>query len=507
MTASRNSGLLLHPSSLPGGHGIGDLGPAAREFVAQLALAGQSLWQILPLAPTSAGNSPYSALSTFAGNPLLISFDDLRDEGLADAEILSRLPADVPGHVNFGEVITGKLAALDTVCAAILRRSTDDDLLSDFELFCARHDRDWLDEYALFMVLKAQHGGRAWSDWTLPYASREPMALAQARQTLDNDIRRIKVQQFLFFRQWQRLRQHAHANGVRIVGDMPIFVAGDSADVWSRRDLFELDAAGRATLVAGVPPDYFSATGQLWGNPLYRWSAHDAEGFAWWKLRMAKTLEQVDLVRIDHFRGFESYWEIPAGELTAERGRWVEAPGRALFQALRDAFGTLPVIAEDLGTIDHKVEELRDHFDFPGMRVLPFEWGEEFQPERSDSSRHSENRVFYTGTHDNDTIIGWLNSLGGPDSERGQRILAFLHSDRSAPHWGFIRYAYETNARSVIVPVQDVLGLGSEARMNTPGLAEGNWAWRLRPDQLTADDLQRLRQMTADTGRLAGRAV
>lgn len=307
MTFARSSGILLHPSSLSGGHGIGDLGPAARQFLDQLADAGQSWWQILPLSPTSAGNSPYSALSTFAGNPLLISFDDLVAEGLADAAILDRLPANREHGVDFGEVITGKLAALDEVCAAFLRRGGDDDLWGDFELFRARHEADWLDDYALFVALKNRHGGRAWQDWNALYVVRDTIGLAEARHSLGAEIRRIKVQQFLFFRQWDRLRKHASARGVKIIGDIPIFVAGDSADVWSRPHLFELDPAGRPTRVAGVPPDYFSATGQLWGNPLYRWDTHQAEGFAWWHLRMAKTLEMVDLVRIDHFRGFESY--------------------------------------------------------------------------------------------------------------------------------------------------------------------------------------------------------
>lgn len=502
MNDARASGLLLHPTSLPGGHGIGDLGPAARAFVDRLADAGQTLWQILPLAPTSAGNSPYSALSTFAGNPLLISFDDLVAEGLADGTLVAGLPAHNGDRVDFAEVIPRKLAALNEVCASFLRRPADDELWSDFELFRAKHEADWLEEYALYTALKQRHRDKPWWEWNVPYATREPIALAEARHTLGGEVRRIKVQQFLFFRQWEALRAHAHARGVRIVGDIPIFVAGDSADVWSRRDLFELDAAGRPTVVAGVPPDYFSATGQLWGNPLYRWDAHRAEGFAWWHKRLAKTLELVDLVRVDHFRGFESYWEIPAGEPTAVNGRWVKAPGFELFQSIRDRFGELPIIAEDLGVITEEVEHLRDHFALPGMRVLPFEWGEDFHPERSDSGRHPENRVFYTGTHDNDTILGWFASLGGADSEVGRRILAHLGSDGMAPHWDFIRYALATNARLVVVPVQDVLGLGSEARMNTPGLADGNWGWRLLPGQFGEAEAARLRTLTEATHRV-----
>ncbi|MFM2045506.1 MAG: 4-alpha-glucanotransferase [Pseudomonadota bacterium] len=502
MSLPRSSGVLLHPTSLPGGHGIGDLGPEARRFVDQLADAGQSWWQILPLAPTSAGNSPYSALSTFAGNPLLISFDDLIAEGLADPAIVAQLPANGTGEVDFGAVLSAKLTALDTVCADFLRRSPEDELWADFELFRARHEADWLDDYALFVALKDRHRGRAWQDWNALYVVRDPIGLSEARHSLGGEIRRIKVQQFLFFRQWERLRAHAHARGIKIIGDIPIFVAGDSADVWSKPHLFELDHSGRPTLVAGVPPDYFSATGQLWGNPLYRWQAHKDEGFAWWQMRMAKTLEMVDLVRIDHFRGFESYWEIPAGEETAINGRWVPAPGYELFQALRDRFGDVPVIAEDLGIITPEVERLRDHFGFPGMRVLPFEWGEDFQPHRSESHRHPENRVFYTGTHDNDTIIGWWRSVGGEGSEIGRAMLDYLHSNRSAPHWDFIRYGLETNAAVAVVPVQDILGLGSESRMNVPGKADGNWGWRLQPGQFDHHAVQGLRALTERTGRL-----
>ncbi|WP_119678084.1 4-alpha-glucanotransferase [Indioceanicola profundi] len=506
MNLERASGILLHPTCLPGGHGIGDLGPAARHFVDQLAEAGQSWWQILPLGPTSAGNSPYSALSTFAGNPLLISFDDLIAEGLADSAIQYRLPQNRANGVDYGDVVSAKLAALDEVCANFLRRDGSDELWADFDLFRARHEADWLDDYALFIALKDRHRGRPWQEWNALYVMRDPMGLSEARHSLGMEIRRIKVQQFLFFRQWERLRAHAHSKGVRIIGDIPIFVAGDSADVWSKPHLFELDNTGRPTLVAGVPPDYFSATGQLWGNPLYRWDAHRAEGFAWWQLRMAKTLEMVDLVRVDHFRGFEAYWEIPAGQETAINGRWVPAPGYELFQSLRDRFGDVPVIAEDLGIITDEVERLRDHFGFPGMRVLPFEWGEDFHPERSDSSRHPENRIFYTGTHDNDTILGWFRHVGGVDSDTGRAMLDFLHSNHTAVHWDFIRYAMETNARLAVVPVQDVLGLGTEARMNIPGVADGNWAWRLQPGQFDHHAVEGLRALTERTSRLPGQS-
>ncbi|WP_202795570.1 4-alpha-glucanotransferase [Rhodospirillum centenum] len=502
MTDARASGLLLHPTSLPGGHGIGDLGPEARRFVDWLAAAGQTFWQILPLAPTSAGNSPYSALSTFAGNPLLVSLEDLVEEGLAPPSVLEDLPGNGE-HVDYGAVIERKLAALDTVCAAFLKRPSDDELWVDYDLFRARHEADWLDEYALYTALKARHKGRAWTEWNALYVTRNPIGLGEARHTLGFEVRKVKVQQFLFFRQWQRLHDHARARGIRIIGDMPIFVAADSADVWSRPELFELDTAGCPTVVAGVPPDYFSATGQLWGNPLYRWDAHRAENFGWWQKRLAKTMEQVDLIRIDHFRGFDACWQVKAGEETAIHGQWVPVPGYELFQSLTERFGDMPVIAEDLGIITPEVERLRDHFGFPGMRVLPFEWGEDFHPEAYDPDRFPRNRVFYTGTHDNDTILGWFRSIGGEHSRPGRAMLDYMGSDGREPHWDFLRFALGTNARIAMAPVQDVLGLGTEARMNLPGQADGNWTWRLRPGQLTDGLAERLRGLTEASGRLA----
>lgn len=502
MTDQRISGILLHPTSLPGGHGIGDLGPAARHFLGQMARAGQRIWQILPLAPTSLGNSPYSALSSFAGNPLLISFDDLIAEGLADAALVADLPGNDAGRVDYDRVATAKLAALDNVTRQFLKRRDADELWSDFALFCADQGEAWLDEYALYTVLKARHDGLPWMAWDAAYAGRDPLALADARETLALAIEQIKVQQFLFFRQWARLKAEAGRRGIRIMGDIPIFVAGDSADVWSRRDLFELDEDGRPLVVAGVPPDYFSATGQRWGNPLYRWEAHRAEGYEWWCRRISHTLTTVDMVRIDHFRGFESYWEIPASEETAIHGRWVEAPGYDLFQTLLDRCGPLPIIAEDLGIITPAVERLRDHFGFPGMRVLPFEWGEDFDPSRYDPDHYSANSVFYTGTHDNDTIMGWFDNMGGRDSARGRTMLAYLGSDGWAPHWDFIRFALGVNSRITITPLQDLLGLGSNARMNIPGQPDGNWGWRLAPALLTDGHLDYLRQLTAAAGRL-----
>lgn len=502
MSEQRVSGILLHPTSLPGGHGIGDMGPAARRFLQQLQAAGQVIWQILPLAPTSLGNSPYSALSSFAGNPLLISFDDLVAEGLAEPALLTTLPDNAAPRVDYDRVARAKLEALDHVATEFLKRRPEDELWSDFELFCAHHDAEWLAEYALYTVLKARHDGAAWMDWNAAYATRDPLAMEEAQDALSHDIAKVKVQQFLFFRQWTRLKEDANGRGIRIMGDIPIFVAGDSADVWSRRDLFELDENGRPLVVAGVPPDYFSATGQRWGNPLYRWQAHRDEGFAWWCRRIQRTLETVDLVRIDHFRGFESYWEIPATEETAINGRWAPAPGYELFQALLDRCGPLPIVAEDLGIITPAVEKLRDHFGFPGMRVLPFEWGEDFNPASYDPNRYSANSVFYTGTHDNDTIMGWFRSLGGHDSDRGRTILAYLGSDGWAPQWDFIRFALGVNSIMTITPLQDLLGLGSDARMNIPGQPDGNWGWRLQAEMLTDGHLSYLRQLTQAAGRL-----
>jgi 4-alpha-glucanotransferase len=508
MNFPRQSGILLHPTSLPGPWGIGEIGPQAEAFVRDLAAMRQQFWQVLPLGPTGYGDSPYQSFSSFAGNPLLISFDRLIADGLLTTAALEKFPCLADERVDFGAVIPARLAVLRGVGRAFARRAPAR-MKQAFAQFCARHAA-WLDDYALFMALKELHGGKPWPEWASAFAQREPKALRLARQKGRATIRAVKIQQFLFERQWQALRQYARRRHVQIIGDVPIFVAHDSADVWAHPELFTLDAGGRPTVVAGVPPDYFCATGQLWGNPLYRWDVHRATGYAWWIARLRRTLELVDVVRLDHFRGFEQYWEVPAGEPTAVNGHWVAGPGAPFFAAIRDALGGLPLIAEDLGLITDEVHALREQFALPGMRVLQFSFGHLGREPQLLPAAYPANTVVYTGTHDNDTLRGWFCSDPARDRTRlpvdvlaeRRYVLDYLQkSDDREIHWDLIELAFRNQARSAIVPMQDVLGLGSEARMNTPGDPAGNWQWRMRAGALTPALRQRLAELTTTTGR------
>ncbi|MEZ4386813.1 MAG: 4-alpha-glucanotransferase [Candidatus Krumholzibacteriia bacterium] len=469
----RSSGIILHPTSLPGPHGIGDLGPAARRFVDWLVAAGQSLWQVLPLGPTSFGDSPYQTLSSLAGNPLLISLDELRDAGWLTDPDLAGGPRLADDRVDFGAVIPWKLAVLDRAWERFNATAAD----AHREAFAAfRHEeRGWLADVTLFLALKDEHAGRPWTEWEPDLRARRPEALAAARSRLDDRIACHAFRQFLFARQWHALRAYANQRGVRLLGDLPIFVAHDSADVWARPDLFLLEADGRPTAVAGVPPDYFSSTGQLWGNPLYDWLAMAREDYAWWIRRVRACLRQTDLVRIDHFRGFEAFWSVPAGAENAIGGRWVEGPGLGFFESLRRHLGTLPIVAEDLGVITRGVEELRDAFDMPGMKVLQFAWSEPrnpFQPHN-----HVPNCVVYSGTHDNDPTNGWWTEAC--DETVRDRVRDYVGRPVDEPNWTLIRLGMTSVAHTFIMPMQDVLGLGREGRMNLPGSDRGNWNWRL----------------------------
>lgn len=504
--AARSSGILLHPTSLPGRFGIGEIGPEAHRWLERLAAMGQRQWQVLPLGPTGYGDSPYQTLSTFAGNPLLISLDLLRDDGLVDAGRLAAIPPSPDERVAFGDVIGTRLAVLHEVAAAFPGRARGD-LRDGFTRF-VDENHWWLDDYALFVSLKARFDGRAWNEWPADIAGREPGVLAAARRELAEGIDHARIGQFLFHEHWRRLRARAAGLGITIIGDLPIFVAQDSADVWCRPELFALAADGRPSVVAGVPPDYFSQTGQLWGNPLYRWDVHAAEGHAWWIARLRQAFALVDVLRIDHFRGFAAYWEIPAGEPTAENGRWVPGPGRALFDAAAAALGPRPIIAEDLGVITPDVDELRDALGFPGMRILQFAFGgETAEPERPD--RYPANCVVYTGTHDNDTTVGWYASEPGQDSTRTaevieaerHRVRTYLSCDGSQINWDLIALAMRTPANTAICPLQDVIGLGSAARMNVPGRPWGNWQWRFRWDELRPEAEERLADLTRAAGR------
>ena len=489
MTFPRASGVLLHPTSLPGPHGCGDLGPAAYHFVDWLVTAKQRLWQILPLGGIGPGNSPYMSSSAFAGNLLLIDLAELQQRGwLIDADLLpdSRFS---DARVHFSAVVPWRMARLQQAAARFAQNISAADQV-DYADFCLHH-AVWLEDYALFMTLTEIHGGREWCDWPTPLASRDAQALQQASSAHAERIAFWKFGQWCFYRQWQHLRAYANECGVKIVGDAPIFIAYHSADVWARPELFELDAAGRATVIAGVPPDFFSATGQRWGNPLYRWSAHAAEGYAWWIERVRRIFELVDIVRIDHFRGFASYWEIPASEPNAIRGRWLPGPGAALFHAIEAALGALPIIAEDLGQITPDVDALRHAFSLPGMRSLQFAFGEDGDNTNAYLPHNYErNTVVYTGTHDNNTTQGWW--LEASPALR-QRVLDYLGTDDGHDiHWQLIRAACASVADTAIHPLQDVLGLGAEHRMNLPGQGEGHWEWRFTWEQVQPVHAERL---------------
>ncbi len=506
MNFPRASGVLLHPTSLPGRFGIGDLGNEACAFIDFLAACGQSLWQVLPLGPTGYGDSPYQCFSAFAGNPLLISPARLSEDGLLSADDLIEGPRFRPSRVDFGRAIDYKKALLDRAFVNF-NRSTHGGLRSEFVDFCNASDW-WLEDYALFRALKHAHGGVAWIDWEPRFALRDPGALASAREALRNSVEAEKFVQFLFFRQWAALKAYCGERGISIIGDAPIFVASDSADVWAHPEFFKLDSRRRPIVQAGVPPDYFSKTGQLWGNPIYDWNAMRATGFEWWIDRLRATLQTVDILRIDHFRGFAACWEVPARDKTAEHGRWVEVPGRELFTTLRNTFGEMPIIAEDLGVITPDVEALRDDFGFPGMRVLQFAF-------RGDSKtidlphNYVRNSVVYTGTHDNDTTVGWFNSKAGESSTRSAEdiererahCLEYLDTDGREVHWDLIRAAWASVANTAVTPLQDLLGLGSRARMNLPASEQGNWQWRFRAGALTRTISDKFRKLTELYGR------
>lgn len=496
-TRERFAGILLHPTSLPGRSGIGDIGAPARRFVDFLAAADQSLWQICPLGPTGYGDSPYASFSAFAGNPLLISLERLVEDGLIEPVEYDAYLRFSDDRVDYGAVIQAKSSILAAAASRFHERAPV--VLQDAFTAFRREHTDWLADYALFMALKDSHDGAVWNTWDEGLARRHPDALAAARDELAHEIDRIKVTQFLFFNQWWAIKAYANERGVRIIGDTPIFVAYDSADAWSRRELFQLDDAGNPTVVAGVPPDYFSPTGQLWGNPLYRWDAMQDDGYAWWVDRLRMALTTADLIRLDHFRGFEAYWEVPAGAETAQKGRWVRGPGDALFEKIRETFGDpLPIIAEDLGVITERVDALRKRFNLPGMKVLQFAFGDETEDSVHLPHNVEVDCVVYSGTHDNDTTAGWYADAPAKAQDHARRYLWCGGSDI---HLDMIRAAMMSPARMAVIPMQDLLGLGSEARLNTPGGAEGNWQWRLREDQLTRELADSLRAETRLYGR------
>ena len=498
VTFPRSSGVLLHPTSLPGRYGIGDLGEWAYRFVDWLESAGQTIWQMLPLGPTSYGDLPYQCLSAFAGNPNLISFDRLVDDGWLMPEEVADVP-DFPIYsVDFGEVITYHHLVLSLAFKRFEANATTDQRV-EFNNWCEQNAY-WLEDFALFVALKDHNGGRAWTEWPEDQALRDPDALLDARSEHEHMIAERRFRQWVFHKQWYDLKAYANSKGIRLVGDIPIFVAHDSADVWANRDSFYLDETGNPTVIAGVPPDYFSPTGQRWGNPLYRWDKMAEDGYRWWISRIRTNLSLVDIVRIDHFRGFEAYWEVPATEPTAVKGRWVPGPGMDFFSVVQDTLGSLPIIAEDLGVITPGVVALRDGLGLPGMKVLQFAFGGSGGENSFLPHNHVPNCVVYTGTHDNNTTLGWwMSGEATPDIQ--SYLQEYIGHEVYEPHWELIRVGMKSVGHTFVTPMQDVLGFGEDTRMNIPGQAGGNWGWRFTAEWLDDPAHDRLAHFTRIFGR------
>jgi 4-alpha-glucanotransferase len=506
MNFPRASGILLHPTSLPGPFGIGDLGREAYQFANFLVGAGQSLWQMLPVGPAGFGNLPYQTVSVFAGNPLLISLETLTNEGLLESRDLRATPTFPEDTVDFEAVISFKSSFLKKSYKTFESRATDAER-QEFETF-RQQNASWLPTYSLFMALREAHHLAVWNTWEPDIRDRRPQAIQHWGQKLADEIRNHQYQQYQFFKQWGQLQKYCHERGIRLVGDMPIFVALDSAEVWSHPEMFYLDEKGQPTVVAGVPPDYFSKTGQLWGNPLYRWDVMAKDNYGWWIERFRAITRMFDIVRLDHFRGFEKYWEVPGTATTAIKGRWVSGPGAKFFEVVHQVLGELPIIAEDLGMITPEVHALRDLLKFPGMRVLQFAFSGD--PKNTHlPHNYPRNCVVYTGTHDNTTTVGWYRGedIGNTTESKVERerdrkmALKYLGTDGREINWDFIRLSLMSVADTAIIPLQDILGLGGQARMNIPGTTKDNWRWRFRPDMLSDEARERLREMTGLYGR------
>ena len=476
---------------------MGDMGIEAYRFIDFLVESDQQYWQVLPLGPTGYGNSPYSCYSAMAGNPLLINPELLRDKELLADEDFANLPEFPLDYVDFERAIAVKVPLLKKACENFKAKASAMQQ-KEFSGFCESKE-NWLEDYALFMALKDHFGGVSWNNWEPEIARREPESLEKWRQQLNAEIYYYKYVQFEFFRQWTELKRYANLRDIKIIGDIPIYVAHDSADVWSHREIFCLhEASGEPALMAGVPPDYFSSTGQLWGNPVYNWEKLQANNFEWWVERFEAIFAYVDVTRIDHFRGFDAYWAVKRGQETAMYGEWIKAPGTALLDLINQKFGNLPIIAEDLGVITPEVVALRERYEFPGMKILQFAFGagpgDPFLP-----FNYDRNCVVYTGTHDNDTTLGWFNQLSNYERDEVLRYLGCI--DPEGIHWSLIRMGWISIANMAIVPFQDLLGLDTDARMNFPGKPEGNWGWRYRPEALNREVGDRLKTMTYISGR------
>ena len=488
--SERCSGILLHPTSLPGPHGVGDLGPAAYRFVNFLARAGQRYWQMLPVGPLGGGASPYDSPSAFAGSPLLISLELLVERGLLESnEVGDPRAFESARHARYPAAARYRERRLRRAFARFQQHANDGER-AELGRFVDQQSH-WLPDYALFRALKSARGGQSWTTWPSELKRREPGAIEHARRELASEVQYHEFLQFEFTRQWSKLREYAHSRGVKLLGDVPMFVAHDGSDVWAHQSIFQLDEQGQQRVVAGVPPDYYSADGQRWGNPLYDWNVLRETGYAWWLARFKSTLERFDALRLDHFIAFHRYWEIPAHSPSAREGRFVGVPGEDFFEKVRSSLGQLPFIAEDLGLITPEVGMLRDRFEMPGMRVLAFAFADpnsrDYQPHR-----FPKRTVVYTGTHDNDTVVGWLaghERVSGEHEQRSmraerERALAYAGSDGREAHWDLIRLALMSTADTAIFPLQDLLGQGTEARMNVPGTASGNWEYRVLPNEI-----------------------
>lgn len=492
----RHSGILVHPTCFPSPYGIGDLGKGAYDFIDYLVDAGQTLWQILPLGPTGFGDSPYQGFSAFAGQPLLISPDKLFDLGLVSQKDLDNYPVLNPKRVEFGSVIQAKITLLKAAFNNFNRLDKSCELYTQYEQFCKKQ-AFWLDDYSLFMALKDKNEGKLWLEWS--DAERNPTDTDKSSfsKSLSDGVSYYKTVQFLFFMQWYELKKYANEHLIKIIGDIPIFVSLDSSDVWANKKMFQLDSKGYPIVVAGVPPDYFSETGQLWGNPLYDWDAHEKDNYSWWISRVKSQLDLVDIIRIDHFRGFDSYWAVPYGEETAINGEWKDGPKEKLFNAIEKALGKLPIWAEDLGVITDEIKELRDKFNFPGMKVLQFAFDD---PNDNDMMPyyHIPNCICYTGTHDNDTSLGWYKHAG---KESQKKVRSYMNTGAATVSWAFIHTALASSANNVIIPLQDIMSLDSNARMNTPGKASGNWSWRYEAKDLDIYWANYLKKLTLTFNR------
>jgi len=492
MEFERSAGILLHPTSLPGKYGIGTIGYEAFHFIDFLVHSGQKLWQIFPLGPTGYGDSPYQSFSAFAGNPLLISLELLKEDGLLLQKDLDSIPVFNKHNIDYGKLVEVKDQLLRQ---AYQNYKTDDKKFTiDCGNFCV-DNKEWLDDYALFMAVKEYHGGKLWTQWETDIALRKTNAIKKWTEKLKYQITYQKFIQFTFYQQWKSLKNYANEKGIKIIGDIPIFIAYDSVDLWANINLFSVDKKGKLLSCAGVPPDYFSPTGQLWGNPLYKWDIMEKDNFLWWQKRIKKVLEYVDIIRIDHFRGFDAYWEIPGDAKTAENGKWIKAPGNIFFKTIRDKLGNLPIIAEDLGIITESVEKLRDDFNFPGMKILQFAFGDSgdknFLPHN-----YIKNCIVLTGSHDNNTTRGFFENEKEKKTGVYEWTKKYLNYSGNNITYELIRIAYASVANIVIIPMQDILNLGSEARMNFPGKLGGNWTWRFSWEQINSDVSKTYKAMT-----------